>query len=850
MMAIQVQPSVLPLQNSTIQEWPTAHQSRIGISPNAYRYFKFVAYEDFDRSITSSKAVYRIDLFDFEGNDLLEGGLDSLVDTRQSVQPDTGYAYYGQQKSVYKIIVGGDYLRLGTADGLHPYTPASVFDKANRFNFIPRYLADNRTRIPTEFTIDLGRSVRLASAQMSIGKLQLSLCPPYIDIYASNIPFSGTGVPSNSDKVGEFNRGDMFMSPHYLEGINPAGSGYFPTSESPAPPELTREVTTGVFEPEPIPLGPEVYRTEFNVSGGANNWITEGHLVTEPLYPISAANSQTTLSIDTSGGANAYFGQSSLKWELPELSGVANGFHQLLFANTTSSNVGDGAGWVTSLPDAGTFAKYGISIPQGKMWIYSVQIKTSQTSTTSNDPLDSNFAHRLSYYTYHDGVVKSGFATDFHGKYEFETNQFNPNMSLDDFVRCYGTIDLRDSSASSILLGVQAYRDSTQLTKTSWYDAIQLEESSSSRIVPAAFSDPDNLHVDEFSRFISDGKILAHYTPNENGYGPDPSITPKFNLPNLTPHGDFWIDTANNNILFQYHQNNSNHTTRSAFHANNVQHKIDTDDSGWYSTEDLRTANAIATSYSALIDAETAQAAADREINAFFVNSDATVPTATGNGDVWIHTDNVIFNDPSPFVGSAINTGAIFVANTKGGGSYASGDFQWHKSPNNAIGRMYVDSYIAGRRYSDGRVVTHYSNNFSGYGPNPNTTPLGIDNPYPDGDFWVDTSNNNVLFRYNQNTSINYGQTAFWSTSYLHNFNSSDGESGWYAIEDPRTATNEAYNANNQLFINFAFSNIAFVNGAAYNAQAAADLARISADREILAYFQIHSDVPRGNRKW
>ena len=178
-----------------------------------------------------------------------------------------------------------------------------------------------------------------------------------------------------------------------------------------------------------------------------------------------------------------------------------------------------------------------------------------------------------------------------------------------------------------------------------------------------------------------------------------------------------------------------------------------------------------------------------------------------------------------------------------------------------------TSALIFDREITDGKIVTHYSNHFiSGstyYGPQPNITPSGLPNPEPRGDFWVDTGNNQIMFRYNQNTTINYAQTAYWTTGV--DFNTTTGKSGWYSLEDPRTANSEAYNANNQiwltningnvftlnaasanaqLFINFAFANIAFVNGAAYNAQAAADLARISADREILAYFQIHSDVP------
>jgi hypothetical protein len=94
----------------------------------------------------------------------------------------------------------------------------------------------------------------------------------------------------------------------------------------------------------------------------------------------------------------------------------------------------------------------------------------------------------------------------------------------------------------------------------------------------------------------------------------------------------------------------------------------------------------------AYTEAGTAQAAADKEILAFF-SAYSSVPEATGNGDVWIVTDHLISSDAS------LNAAAIHVANTKTGGipdAGTSGQHYWHTSPNNAIGLTYAESYHSG----------------------------------------------------------------------------------------------------------------------------------------------------------
>ena len=191
---------------------------------------------------------------------------------------------------------------------------------------------------------------------------------------------------------------------------------------------------------------------------------------------------------------------------------------------------------------------------------------------------------------------------------------------------------------------------------------------------------------------IGDGKIVTHFAPQSpvltGTHGPRANLTPT-GLANPEPHGDFWINTSNNNLIFRYHQNVDNNWAQTAFHAPTKPEDA-ADQSGWYSTEDLRTANAIDTSYSALSDAATAQRTADHELLAFFepsTNSDmisvfsgsATGP-ATGNGDIWIQTDYTL--NPN---GSS-NTKSILVANLHPG-------IGWVSSPSDAIGRAFLESY-------------------------------------------------------------------------------------------------------------------------------------------------------------
>jgi hypothetical protein len=366
-----------------------------------------------------------------------------------------------------------------------------------------------------------------------------------------------------------------------------------------------------------------------------------------------------------------------------------------------------------------------------------------------------------------------------------------------------------------------------------------------------------------------DGKIVTHYETHyatsgvdKGKYGPIPNTTPT-GIHNPEPHGDLWVDTSNNNLIFRYHQNSFSNYAQTVFHAPMVpantmagthSHDAAIYDSsepwsGWYSTEDLRIktgVDAFSLAETARQQAVTSQAAADREILVFFNSREDDTPTSTGNGDIWIVTDYA--TKPGTKIA---NTTSIRVANTKGGDAYfgAGGSRYWHVSPNNAIGLGYLENYVSTNNVlgiADGKVVTFYGPEYYDnpyyYGPMPNTTPSGLDNPTPHGDFWINTSNNNLEFIYNQNNaSITtdpdraYAQTIFWNPGAGFEFDKTSNPSGWYGTEDDRTAN--------------ALSRAVTANTNAGAAQLTADQARedavtsqAAADREILSFFRATTD--------
>jgi len=573
--------------------------------------------------------------------------------------------------------------------------------------------------------------------------------------------------------------------------------------------------------------------------------ITEDSQASDIPYVIGTFNdAYGSVTLDDTVG---HIGENSLKLTTVGSSGT---MLQILFANTESDVL------ARATPDIATFREYGIPIPKGKKWIYSAYVK-------SNEALASGL--KFSWYT--SNVGSASHILGLNGEYDASgypaTSSAFDLIEQDNetvFTRYECVIDLTsgDSANSThIIPGIQIKRTANIVN----LDAFQLEEAVGDNRTASEFKEPSDGVAVIFGRRITDGKLVAFYGNEAPGpMGPNPEITPS-GYPNPEPHGDFWINTeagANNNMMFRYFANSSAVYQGTGVHAHTYaaihgpgETPTASSNSGWYDIRDKKV-------YTAEILASAAQAAADREIIAFFENHNADVDDfkPTGNGDVWIHQNKTV--NPN---GTA-NLGAIFVANSgahdsegmiptdheDGGGNTLT----WHRAPNNAIGLMYLQSYSE----TSGKVVTFFANSaaqiqvatypssakWRGYGPLPETTPTGQPNQRPHGDMWLNTepgSNNNQLFRYYQNAVGTYQGTGTANlTPYVFRYPNnklaeSNPKSGWYEMRD---------------------ASIYVVNATAYSAvsdalkgiQDAADAAA-KADRDIKTFIQPTEPTPLGN---
>lgn len=329
---------------------------------------------------------------------------------------------------------------------------------------------------------------------------------------------------------------------------------------------------------------------------------------------------------------------------------------------------------------------------------------------------------------------------------------------------------------------------------------------------------------------MSDGKIVTYYSNNFSGNGPSPNTTPQ-GLANPEPYGDLWVDTGNNNLVFLYFSNATNKSSQTAYHAprSTVGHG---DMAGWFSTEDDRVVNAHTWAYSGFQAAVGAQSTADHEIVSFYNVEDASIGFSRANaqghdtagyGDIWIDFSEHNRNTDGSLKANAINR----YQNTSFGASPSTGNLVWESAENNAIGKVFLDAYLA-KNLADAATITYYVDNFNGFGPNTYTTPSGHINENPHGDFWVDTGNNNILFTYNLKPGdpLPASNLAFYGIKPADNSNLS----GWYCIENTliyehdQTLTTHGEDIQTALYD-------------AANAQSAAD-------REILAFFNVSTDRP------
>ena len=322
------------------------------------------------------------------------------------------------------------------------------------------------------------------------------------------------------------------------------------------------------------------------------------------------------------------------------------------------------------------------------------------------------------------------------------------------------------------------------------------------------------------ARDLSDRNATTFYADmTAEGFGPNVAFTAidentPASIPNRKPAGDIWIDTKDQrNHKYIYRTNTAWQSDQDASASGYVFPNVDakgawaqtvhvgTFDSGnatgWWGVRDETVFDgtdhtARADALSAIQLATDAQAAADREIVVFFAQENDPPNTTTGNGDIWIVNNYITFYNDSTNQYNA-NTSSIRIANTLAGVINATTDTPgtrfWHISPDNAVGLTYLTSFADGadaRSITDGKILNHYGPEYGSgpyFGPDPefhsklDENGNRVYNPTPQGDRWVNTSNNNIEFIYNQNNaSIEaYAQTIFWhpgagfdSVSYTH----------------------------------------------------------------------------------
>ena len=136
----------------------------------------------------------------------------------------------------------------------------------------------------------------------------------------------------------------------------------------------------------------------------------------------------------------------------------------------------------------------------------------------------------------------------------------------------------------------------------------------------------------------------------------------------------------------------------------------------------------------------------------------------------------------------ALDANAIFrYQNTTGGSSRPSAttptDLRWHHASNNAVGKIYLDSWKS-QNTADAKVVTYIQAGTplgtvpAVQGPDPETTPSGVHNPNPEGDIWIDTQDNFRIYRYQVIGSDVTTNTAYQTPNTTH--------SGWADARDAR----------------------------------------------------------------
>ena len=582
-------------------------------------------------------------------------------------------------------------------------------------------------------------------------------------------------------------------------------------------------------------------------STGVKNWMPSGYstwdenpndysfTLVDDAEPVSfplvggkgSANPQVFADIDTSFGV---FSGTSLR-----LDTTGDNPTVLYLSNTSLINYNS------------THAKQSPSvttkIPRGKRWIFSYYVYSNSTSSSTANPLpkftfslddDSTTTTNVAFFetgsinTERNRWVRNSFVIDLSNThihanasgYTDTTGKFSTVQSkADGGLPSVDLVESRLANLNSLSIKLKIENPAAGTTgNTFWFDGLQLEEAPGARVTPGQFSDPDRRISTNFSRAISDGKVVSHYangtTSGLTYYGPKPQETPSGAF-NPVPHGDFWVDTANNNALYRYHQNNfsSIPTSQTAYWASVAfieNENSGVSQSGWYSIQDGRLeilAGNVATAFGSIEEilqsVADLESTADGELLVHFEDEGGDFQNAVSTyspvsyGDLWINT-----SDYNKLANGALSTNSIFRWQNSLNGYVQSGSpnqLAWRHAPENAIGQVYLQTYSA-QNTADQKVTAYFmGGNKTGEGfygppyddtlykgPQTNTTPTGTYNPNPDGDIWIDTSNNNLMYvyHYNGGTHAQGFQQKIYYTSVTN-------LEGWYSAEDLRVAAHD-----------------------------------------------------------
>ena len=190
------------------------------------------------------------------------------------------------------------------------------------------------------------------------------------------------------------------------------------------------------------------------------------------------------------------------------------------------------------------------------------------------------------------------------------------------------------------------------------------------------------------ARNVADQKTVTYFVSNTvigaDGYGPNVAVTPS-GIINPNPDSDLWVD-INTNRLYIYKTNSSISSVwvdptggavgawaQTIYSGGTIDASSNI---GWYDVQDTQISLQRDLIYvnewaaaNALADAATAQAAADQEILTFF-SPRTTIPSPvpSGNGDIWILTDERVTTtgdvNPDSIYVTVGTPNTMFLANT------------------------------------------------------------------------------------------------------------------------------------------------------------------------------------------